>query len=73
MAWQKSRKIVWLKAMDGSPAVRFYESQGFKVTDTFALDLPHIKNDKRGMLVMEKKLSQDKSETGMIEWHFIPG
>jgi diamine N-acetyltransferase len=55
---QKAQKDwVWLKAMDSSPAIGFYEKTGFEVCGTYHLDLPFMKDQYRGMLIMRKKMN----------------
>jgi GNAT superfamily N-acetyltransferase len=56
VAKEKSRKVVWLKAMDSSLAVKFYKKMGFEITGSVVLDLPYMKNELRNLLVMKKQL-----------------
>jgi GNAT superfamily N-acetyltransferase len=56
LAREMNRKVVWLKAMDSSLAVLFYQKMGFQITGTFTLELPFIKDEWRGMLVMKKQI-----------------
>ncbi len=48
--------LVWLKSMDSSPSVAFYKSCGFNITDTFRLSFPEMKDQVKGMYVMEKMI-----------------
>jgi GNAT superfamily N-acetyltransferase len=50
------KEIIWLKAMDSSDAVAFYENLGFEVCGTFRLDFPQMKPEFRGMVIMLKRL-----------------
>lgn len=56
VAIKKRRKLMWLKAMDSSLAVVFYQKMGFKLTDSITLDLPYMKDEWRNLLVMKKQL-----------------
>jgi GNAT superfamily N-acetyltransferase len=58
IAKERKRKVVWLKAMDSSLAVLFYQKMGWQITGTFNLELPFIKDEWRGMLVMEKMVNE---------------
>ncbi|MFI5187449.1 MAG: GNAT family N-acetyltransferase, partial [Chitinophagales bacterium] len=55
-ARQKSKKLIWLKAMDSSGAVEFYKKQGFEINDETCLDYPEIKDEYKKMFVMCKEL-----------------
>lgn len=50
------KEIIWLKAMDSSDAVAFYEKLGFEVCGTFRLNFPQMKPEFRGMVIMLKRL-----------------
>jgi diamine N-acetyltransferase len=50
------KKYLWLKVMDSSEAVRFYQKNGFEICDTYTLDYERIKVEFRGMFFMKKKL-----------------
>jgi diamine N-acetyltransferase len=50
------KDIIWLKAMDSSDAVIFYERMGFEHCGTFVLDFEQMKKKYRGMVIMMKKL-----------------
>lgn len=50
-------KIIWLKAMDTSPAaVRFYKKLGFEICGTHEVDFVQKKEGMRGMYIMRKVL-----------------
>lgn len=51
-----NRQIIWLKAMDSSDAVFFYEKLGFERCGTFRLSFEQMKPEFRGMIIMMKKL-----------------
>ncbi|GAB4045514.1 GNAT family N-acetyltransferase [Spirosoma litoris] len=48
-----NKKIIWLKAMKGADAVKFYEKQGFIVTDETDLSYPFIIDEFKRMVVMQ--------------------
>ncbi|MCU0447650.1 MAG: GNAT family N-acetyltransferase [Microscillaceae bacterium] len=56
VAQNHQQKHVWLKVMDSSVAVRFYEKNGFVQFGTHHLDLPYLKDEYRGMYLMAKDL-----------------
>lgn len=57
LAKSLNKKIVWLKAMDSSEAaIRFYKSHGFEICGTHHLDFPQMKEEYRGMVIMQKML-----------------
>jgi GNAT superfamily N-acetyltransferase len=51
------KKHLWLKVMDSSEAIRFYQKNGFEICDTYTLDYERIKVELRGMFYMKKALS----------------
>ena len=54
---QKLKNIVWLKAMDSSlAAIGFYQRAGFDFCGTHRLDYPLMKEQFRGMVIMQKNL-----------------
>jgi diamine N-acetyltransferase len=55
-AKELKKEIIWLKAMDSSDAVAFYEKLGFEVCGTFRLGFPQMKPEFRGMVIMLKRL-----------------
>jgi GNAT superfamily N-acetyltransferase len=55
-AKERNRKVVWLKAMDSSLAVKFYKKMGFEITGSLVLDFPYMKDELRNLLVMKKQL-----------------
>lgn len=56
LAREQGRKLVWLKAMDSSPAVHFYEKTGFRQCGQTRLPFPLMKEEFRNMFVMKKEL-----------------
>lgn len=50
------KEIIWLKAMDSSDAVLFYEKLEFERCGTSLLDFEQMKIEFRGMVTMMKKL-----------------
>ena len=52
----KNKKIVWLKAMDSSPAVEFYKKSGFIITGETNLNYPQITAGFQRMLFMQLTL-----------------
>jgi GNAT superfamily N-acetyltransferase len=57
LARDKGRRVVWLKAMDTSPAVHFYEQVGFRTCGHTRLTFPLMKAEFRNMLIMKKDLA----------------
>jgi GNAT superfamily N-acetyltransferase len=57
MGRERKRKVVWLKAMDSSLAVKFYRRMGFQVKDAIILDFLHMKDEFRCLLVMQHRVS----------------
>jgi|SRR5437016_11349451 len=51
-----NKQIIWLKAMDSSDAVFFYEKLGFERCGSFQLDFHRMKKEFRGMVIMKKKM-----------------
>ncbi|MHC2990738.1 N-acetyltransferase GCN5 [Pontibacter sp. HJ8] len=56
-ALEKGKRIVWLKAMDSSKSVDFYEQNGFVKCGTYELDFEKMKEMYRGMYVMKREIS----------------
>ena len=54
LAREKGRRVVWLKTMDTSPAVQFYEKCGYRTCAQTRLSFPLMKPELRNMLVMKK-------------------
>jgi len=50
------KEAVFLKAMDTSDAVGFYEKMGFRTFDTYRLSFPMMKEELREMVVMANLL-----------------
>ena len=46
-----NKKYIWLKGMDTSPSMFFYERMGFKKIGTTRLDFELMKEEYRGMIV----------------------
>lgn len=57
LAREKGRRVVWLKTMDSSPAVPFYEKLGFRTCGHARLSFPLMKAEFRNMLIMQKGLA----------------
>ncbi len=57
LAREKGRRVVWLKTMDTSPAVPFYEQSGFRTCSHTRLTFPLMKAELRNMLIMKKELA----------------
>jgi diamine N-acetyltransferase len=51
-----AKKHLWLKVMDSSDAVRFYQKNGFEICNTYTLEYERIKVEFRGMFYMVKEL-----------------
>jgi GNAT superfamily N-acetyltransferase len=56
-ALEKNKRLVWLKAMDSSRSVDFYEQNGFVKCGTYELDFEKMKEMYRGMYVMKREVS----------------
>ncbi len=56
LARSLGRRVVWLKAMDSSPAVGFYEKVGFRTCGHTRLSFPLMKPEFRNMLIMQKEV-----------------
>ena len=52
LAREKLKTMVWLKAMESSAAVAFYEKHKFIITDAYNLTFPTMKEEYRKILVM---------------------
>jgi diamine N-acetyltransferase len=55
-AKQKRKKVIWLKAMDSSPAVDFYKKRGFTITSETNLNYPGIRHEFKRMFLMRLAL-----------------
>jgi len=53
---KQKRSLLWLKAMETSPARSFYEKFGFTQTEKSFLNYPTIKEDQRSILTMIKEI-----------------
>ncbi|MDO6435199.1 GNAT family N-acetyltransferase [Flavitalea sp. BT771] len=56
LAKNANKTIIWLKAMKGADAVKFYEKQGFEVIDETELSYPFIKDEFKRMVVMQLRI-----------------
>ncbi|GHA53891.1 GNAT family N-acetyltransferase [Pontibacter akesuensis] len=56
IAAEHGKKVIWLKAMDSSRSVDFYEKNGFEKCGTHRLDFEQMKPEYRGMYVMKMEL-----------------
>jgi ribosomal protein S18 acetylase RimI-like enzyme len=57
IAEENNKELVWLKAMDTNEAsIAFYEKMGFTITGTCTLPHQLMKEELRGMVIMEKSL-----------------
>ena len=57
IAQEMDKEVVWLKAVDSNEnAIRFYENLGFTKCGTSIIELPNIKNELRGIIVMQKNI-----------------
>jgi GNAT superfamily N-acetyltransferase len=52
---ERGRRVVWLKTMDSSPAVHFYEKLGFRTCGHTRLSFPLMKAEFRNMFIMKKE------------------
>ena len=55
-AQKLNKKVVWLKVMDSSSAVSFYEKCGYKVVGETKLDIEGVHTKFQRQLIMEKLL-----------------
>lgn len=55
-ARSRGKDVVWLKAMDTSPAIGFYEKMGFSGCCTMNLGYEKMKTELRGMKAMKKDI-----------------
>lgn len=53
---KQKRSVLWLLAMEDSPARYFYEKSGFIEKNRFLLNYPTIKEDCRSILTMVKEI-----------------
>jgi GNAT superfamily N-acetyltransferase len=56
LAKNSNKKFIWLKAMKGADAVKFYEKQGFEIIDETELSYPFIKDEFKRMVVMQRRI-----------------
>jgi len=57
LAEKINRKIVWLRSMDSSNALLFYERLGFVVCGTYRLKFEMMKPEYRGMKTLMKRMN----------------
>ncbi|MCC9135474.1 GNAT family N-acetyltransferase [Pontibacter silvestris] len=55
-ARERNKKLVWLKAIDRSRSVSFYEQNGFNKCGTYTLEFTQMKEEFRGMYIMKREL-----------------
>ncbi|WP_242916878.1 GNAT family N-acetyltransferase [Pontibacter liquoris] len=55
-ARERGKRLIWLKAMDSSRSVQFYEQNGFRKCGTYTLDFEQMKPEYRGMYVLQTEL-----------------
>lgn len=55
-ARKHNKRKVWLKAMDSSSSVDFYEQNGFERCGIYQLDFEAMKPEYRGMVVLQRTL-----------------
>jgi ribosomal protein S18 acetylase RimI-like enzyme len=54
---QHSKQMIFLKAMDSShDAIAFYQKMGYTICGTLILPFPQMKEEYRGMVIMQKML-----------------
>lgn len=56
MGREKGRSLIWLKSMDSSPSIRFYQHCGFRKTGTERLTFEGLHDEFRNMWIMEREL-----------------
>lgn len=56
-ALECDKRVVWLRAMDSSRSVDFYEQNGFVRWGTEELDFEQMKEIYRGMVVMKREIA----------------
>ena len=57
IAIESGQGLIWLKVMaENHATVRFYQRLGFAAVHRFRIDIPHMHDHLRGMLVMARKL-----------------
>jgi diamine N-acetyltransferase len=55
-AREKDKKVIWLKSMDSSKSVNFYEQNGFIKCGEYKLDFEQMKEAFRGMFIMKLEI-----------------
>lgn len=56
VAAKYNKRLIWLKAMDSSRSVDFYEQNGFVKCGTYTLPFEQMKSEYRGMYVMKLEI-----------------
>jgi ribosomal protein S18 acetylase RimI-like enzyme len=57
IALAKHKKCIWLKVMDSSnEAIAFYKKTGFEICGTYVLPFTQMKEEYRGMFIMQKNI-----------------
>jgi diamine N-acetyltransferase len=60
LARSHNKKLLWLKSMDTSPALGFYKRVGFQTHSTLRLTFPQMKEELRGMIVLQRSVIRDQ-------------
>jgi diamine N-acetyltransferase len=55
-AKSKNKKLIWLKAMDKSNALKFYQRQGFRIFEEDYLSFPCIKDEFKKIVSLFKEI-----------------
>ncbi|WP_019987272.1 GNAT family N-acetyltransferase [Rudanella lutea] len=53
---ERGKTVLWLKAMDTSDALQFYNRVGFETCGTLQLEFPQMKVERRGMVILKKAI-----------------
>lgn len=56
LARERGKTSIWLKSMDSSPSVNFYEKAGFHITGKERLPFEGFRDEYRNMCVMEMEI-----------------
>jgi GNAT superfamily N-acetyltransferase len=66
LAREQHKRLIWLKVMESSPAISFYEFHGFTEVNRSHLSHPHMKDHYRVLLTFMKRIevAQATAETG---------
>jgi len=60
LARKRNKKLIWLKSMDSSDALLFYERLGFTERGTFRLNFELMKPEYRGMKILSAVVEPDR-------------